>query len=321
MDRFTYDVFVSYNYRDKEFVYVLVKKLEEHGIRVFVDYRDFQTGAPIIKELERAIASSQYVLLVLTPAFVESSWTVFESMFVQMHDPADKQGRILPILVEDCDIPLRLATLTHIDFRQDFEKGMTQLLASLKKPPPSAHIAATQEPARENQAFLNKQILTLITTGLSRTPRQRNNIFFESAVIEEPNLCFVLMPFGPKWSRPLFEKHIVPACTRERFNALRADDIYGVSGIMQQVWLYVNRARLIVADLTTRNPNVFYEVGLAHALGKDVILTTQTMDDVPFDLRAIRCIVYSLELDGPQRFEEDLQKTIRVVIQNTGRTS
>jgi hypothetical protein len=247
-------------------------------------------------------------------------------MFVQMHDPADKQGRILPILVEDCDIPLRLATLSYIDFRDNFDQGMARLFTSLKKTPAPPRVDTREEPSKETQALnevleLNKQILTLITTGLSRTPRQRNSIFFESAVIEEPNLCFVLMPFGSKWSRPLFEKHIVPACTREGFSALRADDIYGVSGIMQQVWLYVNRARIIIADLTTRNPNVFYEVGLAHALGKDVILTTQTMDDVPFDLRAIRCIVYSLELDGPQMFEEDLQRTIRAAVQHIERTS
>jgi hypothetical protein len=80
---------------------------------------------------------------------------------------------------------------------------------------------------------------------------------------------------------------------------------------MQDVWLYINQAGIIIGDLTTRNPNVFYEVGLAHAIGKKVILITQNMDDVPFDLRALRCIVYSLELDGPKKFETDLRKTLK----------
>jgi nucleoside 2-deoxyribosyltransferase len=49
---------------------------------------------------------------------------------------------------------------------------------------------------------------------------------------------------------------------------------------MQDVWNHINKARIIIADLTTRNPNVFYEVGIAHALGKDVILLTQNLSRI-----------------------------------------
>lgn len=144
---------------------------------------------------------------------------------------------------------------------------------------------------------------------------KRDTLIFNEFDFEiERDLCFVLMPFSPTWSRELFDNYIKPACSEEGFIATRADDIYGIRGIMQDIWSHINKARIVIADLTTKNPNVFYEVGLAHALGKDVILITQTMDDVPFDLRAVRCIVYSLELTGPAKLGHDLKSTMAKVI-------
>jgi hypothetical protein len=327
---FAYDVFISYSHTDREFVTKLANKLRENGIMVFLDYEEFRVGSPLIIELERAVTSSRYILLVLSPDFLQSSWNNFESLFIQMVDPTGRERRIIPLIYRDADIPLRLRSLVYIDFRGNFDSAFQALLVGLSKrlsdppPPQPEEIARPGEtPLLEEVISLNRQILSLITASASQPRRQKYNLFGEFGVTEDPDLCFVLMPFGPKWSRPLFDKHILPVCTREGFSALRADDIYGVRGIMQDVWVHINRARLIVADLTTRNPNVFYEVGLAHALGKDVILTTQTMDDVPFDLRAVRCVVYSLELDGPQSFQTDLAKTIKSVVEgnNDDRTN
>ena len=61
---------------------------------------------------------------------------------------------------------------------------------------------------------------------------------------------------------------------------------------MEQVWRGISAAKVLVAELTTKNPNVFYELGLAHALEKPVVLVTSNTDDVPFDLRHIRVILY-----------------------------
>jgi hypothetical protein len=57
-------------------------------------------------------------------------------------------------------------------------------------------------------------------------------------------------------------------------------------------------ARVVVADLTTKNPNVFYELGLAHTLGHEVVLLTQNMDEIPFDLRHLRCHDYTPDTSG-----------------------
>ncbi|MGH8660124.1 MAG: hypothetical protein ACREV4_17105 [Gammaproteobacteria bacterium] len=63
---------------------------------------------------------------------------------------------------------------------------------------------------------------------------------------------------------------------------------------MDQVWSGINAAKVLVAELTTRNPNVFYELGLAHALKKPVVLISSNESDVPFDLKHIRVIYYDV---------------------------
>jgi hypothetical protein len=63
---------------------------------------------------------------------------------------------------------------------------------------------------------------------------------------------------------------------------------------MDQVWSGISAAKILVAELTTKNPNVFYELGLAHALKKPVVLVSSNEDDVPFDLKHIRVIYYDV---------------------------
>src|SRR5205085_9118547 len=71
-------------------------------------------------------------------------------------------------------------------------------------------------------------------------------------------------------------------------------EIFATGKIMDQVWQGINAATVLVAELTTRNPNVFYELGLAHALKKPVVLVSAKEDDVPFDLQHIRVIYYDV---------------------------
>jgi hypothetical protein len=65
-----------------------------------------------------------------------------------------------------------------------------------------------------------------------------------------------------------------------------------------------------VADLTSKNPNVFYELGMAHAMGKEVVLLAQSLDDVPFDLRPVRTIIYDNDLAGYDELADRLRRTL-----------
>ena len=103
-----------------------------------------------------------------------------------------------------------------------------------------------------------------------------------------------MMPFA----KPIgdhYEKIFEPAITKAGLKPIRADnEIFGTGKIMDQVWSGILNARVLVAELTTRNPNVFYELGLAHALKKPVVLISSNEADVPFDLHHIRVIYYDI---------------------------
>ena len=106
-----------------------------------------------------------------------------------------------------------------------------------------------------------------------------------------PNV-FVLMPFDEEFD-PVYKKFIKPVFEEAGFVVDRADDILSQQNILKDVLEGIHKSDLIVADLTGANPNVFYELGLAHALRKPVILITQSIEDVPFDLKSYRLLEYS----------------------------
>lgn len=116
----------------------------------------------------------------------------------------------------------------------------------------------------------------------------------KDVAIGSGDTCFVMMPFaephGDYYSL-IYEKAIKKAGLRP----IRADhEIFGTGKIMEQVWSGIKAAKVLVAELTTKNPNVFYELGLAHARRKPVVLVSSNEEDVPFDLQHIRVIYYDV---------------------------
>jgi len=123
------------------------------------------------------------------------------------------------------------------------------------------------------------------------------------------------MPFEEAY-RPVYEDHVRPTIESAGLRCQRADEVAGVKNITWDIWERINSARFLVADLTGRNANVFYEIGLAHAISKDVILITQSMGFVPFDLRGLRYIEYEYTRRGVRSFESQLRSTIDTVMRN-----
>jgi hypothetical protein len=124
---------------------------------------------------------------------------------------------------------------------------------------------------------------------------------------------FVLMPFS-ETLRPVYEDHIKSVCSSLGLTVGRADDFFSAAAVMADVWAGIYLSRALVADCTGRNPNVFYEIGLAHVLGKPVVLLTQNADDVPFDLRHIRFIKYAFTPSGMLELQQALSRTLRDVL-------
>ncbi|MGB7923883.1 MAG: Hsp70 family protein [Pyrinomonadaceae bacterium] len=149
----------------------------------------------------------------------------------------------------------------------------------------------------------------------ARFPRRANlgKIFGGGDFALDTSLCFVLMPFAEKF-QPIYEDHIQRIVTEAGLSSQRADEIASTNLITWDIWERINKARFVIADLTDRNPNVFYEVGLAHAISKDVILLTQNMGDIPFDLQSLRFIVYEYSPRGMIEFEKKLRSALAALL-------
>ena len=159
--------------------------------------------------------------------------------------------------------------------------------------------------------YVHNEILNL--ERLQRIVRI-NPIFHGRDFLINERLIFVLSPFSEPFTT-IFLDHIKPTVEQgDAFTCIRADDIYDNRPIIEDIWKSINEAIIVVAELTGRNPNVFYEVGIAHTIGKEVILITQSMDDVPFDLRHLRCIVYDYTPRGVQTLETNLKNTINGIM-------
>jgi tetratricopeptide (TPR) repeat protein len=114
---FKYDIFVSYSSVNKDWVRkTFIPILEKAGLKVCDYYRDFDVGAPIVMEMERAILESSKTIPVLSPAYLKSGWTEFESLMFQTLDAANRNRRVLPIILETCELPLRIKYMNCINF-------------------------------------------------------------------------------------------------------------------------------------------------------------------------------------------------------------
>ena len=113
---------------------------------------------------------------------------------------------------------------------------------------------------------------------------------------EKKRRVFVLMPFDEGFDLPYTEL-IRPAFEAAGYEVVRADDITNQRNILHDIVVAIHESDIVVADLTDANPNVYYELGLAHALERKVVLLSQYPSDAPFDLKSYRIIEYGTRHD------------------------
>lgn len=148
------------------------------------------------------------------------------------------------------------------------------------------------------------------------TSRKKRHSKKTSTPENQKDSCFVIMPFSG-WFEDYYSSIFCPAIEAAGLQPRRADDLYRPSTIVSDIWVCTQKAKLILADLSGKNPNVFYELGLAHALAKPAILVVESMDDVPFDLRALRILEY--DKNNPnwgELLREMIEKAIEEVLAN-----
>lgn len=131
------------------------------------------------------------------------------------------------------------------------------------------------------------------------------------------NTCFVIMPFGSVFNSE-YNNIIRPAIEMAGLKCIRGDEIYSKPQVTADIWKALRSSRIVIAELSGKNINVFYELGLAHAIGKPTIIITRNEKDVPFDLKALRYLYY--DINNPawgDNLKSNLKEMIQGVLKET----
>jgi len=148
----------------------------------------------------------------------------------------------------------------------------------------------------------------------AKAPVQAFPIWQTRGIALSAKRCFVIMPLGDAGIRRLYDRHVSSVLAGLGLEALHAGQRHG-QVITEDIWIALNEARVVLAELTGTNPNVMYELGVAHTLGKPVILlTSDRVTKIPFDVRALRHVIYDRSAAGVRAMKVALRNELEFVL-------
>ncbi|GBE30257.1 hypothetical protein BMS3Bbin04_01289 [bacterium BMS3Bbin04] len=116
----------------------------------------------------------------------------------------------------------------------------------------------------------------------------------------------------------LYSEVVHPICNEFNIQCKHADETYGPGVIINDIIRQITESRLVIAEISPANANVYYEVGYAHAQNKPTILIAEKGTKLPFDVSPFRVLFYENSIDGKRRIEEGLRKHIEAVQMESG---
>jgi hypothetical protein len=172
------------------------------------------------------------------------------------------------------------------------------------------------------QATLQSTGLGGYLDALNQSARQlKQNVIFlgperlypEAVRSAEPGRisCFIVMPFSLEWSGDV-HRILSGVCKSLAVQPMRGDDVFKPSDILVDIWQSINVADFVIADISGRNPNVLYELGIAHTLAKPVLIISKNTDDIPIDLSTRRVIIYGR---SEAHWQEELETKVTLAVQ------
>lgn len=164
--------FFSYSRHDSEFALKLAKDLRGAGAAVWLDQLDINPGEHWDSAVEKALENFPTMLLILSPSSVESTNVMDEVSFA-----LEKNKVVIPVLYRDCTIPFRLRRLQHIDIRVDYEKGLDELLRTLRVVHPQAEAGTLQVTVTNYDKF---EKITAVLDQVTELMLQGNQCLFPS---------------------------------------------------------------------------------------------------------------------------------------------
>lgn len=174
-------------------------------------------------------------------------------------------------------------------------------------------VSLTVKGSKVNLFIDNIQVLSFIET-ISKAPlkmnlRSEGDITVSNIRVNaQKPVAFVVMQFSDEYNQ-LFDEVIKPTCEVRGFECVRANDKYTTNPIIQDIVESIHQSSVIIANITPDNPNVFYEVGFAHAISKPtILLCDRKREKLPFDLSGFRTLFYDNTIAGKSNIEKDLNK-------------
>lgn len=167
---------------------------------------------------------------------------------------------------------------------EDWRSARPRISAALR----TTGLDALLDEFRDSAARLRRDVLFLGPERLYGPPQE--------VADARKAACFIVMPFGQPWSAEV-HRILAKACESAGVRAVRGDDLFTPTDILEDIWQSINAADFVIADITGRNPNVLYELGIAHTLAKPVLILSRQAADIPIDLATRRVILYGQNED------------------------
>ncbi|MBZ0279202.1 MAG: toll/interleukin-1 receptor domain-containing protein [Anaerolineae bacterium] len=307
----------------RSFAPIIENLLTKQGYYVWSG-QEIETGSPWDEEVYESIRRSDVVILLLQEGVAESQWVQREIDIARGANVS-----ILPVqLIDDISESLDRFSLTDrqfIDLRNtDFtdENTISLLVETIDQLAEIKHKNEIPNVSNADFEKLGRSVLEAIM----ETQKDRGNpsginfnpIFGKPSPLKKFRAdIFVIMPFAPEF-KPVYDEVIKPLEIDEglalKNGIKRGDDFFSHHDIITEIWSAIYCSRLIIADCTGRNANVFYELGIAHTLGKPYILITQNVKDAPFDIQGKRLIEYQNTIAGANKLKADLKKAIQAIL-------
>jgi hypothetical protein len=142
-------VFISHSSRDKEFVRKLVADLESHGVNAWLDERELNLGDSIVDGISKGLSDSDYLVVVLSEHSVKSQWVSAELNAALMEQLSNGGTVVIPVRIDDCEIPVLLRDRVYADFRAGYKRGLSSLLGALLQESPSHAKSQSAQPQAE----------------------------------------------------------------------------------------------------------------------------------------------------------------------------
>jgi len=309
-------VFISYSHDSPEHaerVLGLSDRLRQDGIDSHIDQYEVSPPEGWPRWMLKRVKWADFVLVACTATYNqrftgeapagEGKGVKWEGAILtqELYDAEAQNTKFIPVVLGPQDtayVPVILQGQTYYDVSTD--KGYEQLYRHLT-----------------NQPRILKPVLGKLKS-MSPLKAQQAEASYVNVCSIEKKRCFVIMPFSKKgtveYNRNLsiYQDMIKPVVNECGYEAIRADEMEYLGNITRDIIEHLHKSDLVVADLSGKNANVFYELGVRHALYRSgTIPLIKEGETLPFDIANYRAIFYSIELKGPEQFKKELKLRIK----------